>query len=70
MIDIKLAASKMVTLQSFIREMLDAEMQLFASSLTPDITEIVTYYYSLGGKKLRPALFLAVANAFKANENL
>ncbi len=55
---------------SKITEMLDEEMNIFLEPVPLFLREILSYYYSQGGKRLRPALLLAVANAFGSKENL
>lgn len=46
-------------------------MAIFVEQISSDeIKEILTYYYDLGGKRLRPALFLAVSKLFESTENI
>jgi geranylgeranyl pyrophosphate synthase len=61
---------ELISLQSRIKEMLDEEMELFLEPAPESLREILNYYYSQGGKRLRPALLLAVARAFNSDENL
>ncbi|OLS20129.1 MAG: (2E,6E)-farnesyl diphosphate synthase [Candidatus Heimdallarchaeota archaeon LC_2] len=69
-IETKTILQKLVSFQSQINELLDHEMKKFLAPLNESIREILKYYYDLGGKKMRPALFLAVAQAFESQENL
>ncbi len=46
-------------------------MDIFLSQVVkPDLREILSYYYNLGGKRLRPAIFYAFSIAFDSKENL
>ncbi len=69
-IETKAVLQKLVSFQSQINELLDNEMKNFLAPLNDPIKEILKYYYDLGGKKMRPALFLAIAQAFESDENL
>ncbi|MCE7737727.1 MAG: polyprenyl synthetase family protein [Candidatus Heimdallarchaeota archaeon] len=69
-IETKAVLKQLVSFQSEINVLLDQEMERFLEPLTPEIGEILNYYYTLGGKKMRPALFLAIAKAFDSDENL
>jgi geranylgeranyl pyrophosphate synthase len=69
-IETKAILRQLVSFQSEINVLLNEEMEKFLNPLNPSIREILNYYYKLGGKKMRPALFLATAKAFETNENL
>lgn len=69
-IETKTVLNKLVSFQTEIKVLLDQEMEKFLKPLSPEISEILNYYYTLGGKKMRPALFLAISNAFDSDENL
>ncbi len=46
-------------------------MELFLDEIEdPDIKEILSYYFDLGGKRMRPTLFYAISKAFGSEENL
>jgi geranylgeranyl pyrophosphate synthase len=69
-IETKAILKQLVSFQDGITVLLDNEMEKFLDPLNPSIREILSYYYKLGGKKMRPALFLATAQAFDSDENL
>lgn len=69
-IEVEILMNQLISLQTHTQKLLDKEMELFLKPLSNGIRDILSYYYTLGGKKLRPTLFLAVAQAFNAQENL
>jgi geranylgeranyl pyrophosphate synthase len=60
----------LISMQTQINEMIDDEMAIFLEPIPESIKELLSYYYSQGGKRLRPALLLATAQAFDSDENL
>jgi len=60
----------LTNLQSKISEMLDDELDYFLDMTKEELKEIISYYYKLGGKRLRPTLFVALANAFECREDI
>ncbi|MCY3415032.1 MAG: polyprenyl synthetase family protein [Candidatus Heimdallarchaeota archaeon] len=68
---IKNKLEQLYILQSNIQSLLEKEMKVFLEYLEdPLIRDVLSYYFNLGGKRMRPTLFYAVSKAFDSKENL